>query len=98
MISSLIATTERLNFYIFTCNKPTHYILTWGRCMANYDWFVIHSVVFIMVGICVGNDRVKGLHDRPRVSVAHSLMIASLVLEVTWSKCFNHVRADARCD
>ena len=98
MISSLVATTERLNFYIFTCYKPIHYILTWEHCITNYDWSVIHSVVLIMVGKCVVRDRVKGIHDFPHVLVTHSVMTASLALEVTWSKCFNHVQADARCD
>ena len=43
-------------------------------------------------------DRVKGLYDCTCVLVMHLVMTASLVLEVTWSKYFDHVQDDPQCD
>ena len=43
-------------------------------------------------------DRVKRLHDCPHVPISYSIMTASPILEVTWFKCFDHDRANARYD
>ena len=50
--------------------------------MANYIWFIVHNVtIFIMEGKCVVGDRVKGLHNRPRVPLTCSGMTAFIMLE-----------------
>ena len=63
--------------------------------MASYDWSVIHGTMLILMGKCIMGDHIEGFHDCPRVPVMHSVMIASLVFVVTWSKCFDHVLVDA---
>ena len=50
--------------------------------MANYIWFIVHNVtIFIIRGKCIVGDRVKGLHNCPRVPLTCSGMTASIMLE-----------------